>query len=59
MTRVREKSTGLGQRTSIFMEVILSLIIRKGIMILSHKNDELFQGEGAFKDLVSSESFLA
>ena len=41
------------------MEVILSLIIRKGIMILSHKNDELFQEEGAFKDLVSSESFLA
>ena len=41
------------------MEVILSLIIRKGIMILSHKNDELFQGEKAFKDLVSSESFLA
>ena len=28
-------------------------------MILSHKNDELFQGEKAFKDLVSSESFLA
>ena len=41
-----------GQRTSI-MEVILSLIIRKGIMILSHKNDEQFKGEGALKDLVS------
>ena len=52
------ESSPLGQRTSI-MEVILSLIIRKGIMILSHKNDELFQGEGAFKGLVSSESFLA
>ena len=45
----RAESTG-GQRTSI-MEVILRLIIRKGIMILSHKNDEQFKG--ALKDLVS------
>ena len=38
------------------MEVILSLIIRKGIMILSHKNDEQFQG--ALKDLVRSHFWI-